>query len=134
MDLPTEKQAVASVGKWHFDAHHRFFTACVFAGGFFFGTAGPAAFTTRLVATWDVYAFATVVIAWFTLATQDPYEVRRNARLQDASRTFLFVVVISAATISLFAVFILLGSAKDLPPSGFATHVILSVAAIVLSW
>lgn len=65
---------------------------------------------------------------------RDPYEIRRNAGIQDASQTFLFVVVVSAATISLFAVFVLLGRAKELPPTSFAIHAVLSVAAIVLSW
>jgi uncharacterized membrane protein len=73
-------------------------------------------------------------VTWIGMSTRDPYEVRRTARLQDASRTFLFVVVVTAATASLFAVFILLGSVKNLPPGSFAAHVALSVGAIGLSW
>lgn len=117
-----------------FDSHHRFIVACVLAGLAFVGLPTHAAFATRLVTTWDIFAFATVVLAWMVMITKDPYEVRRNARLQDASRTILFIVVVTAATASLFAVFILLGSSKNLPPGGMVSHVTLSIAAIVLSW
>jgi len=116
------------------DAHHRFMAACGTAALTFAGLHEHTAFATQLVGAWDVFAFTTVILCWFMMSTQDPYEARRNARLQDASRTFLFVVVVAAATISLFAVFILLGPVKNLSPDSFAAHVTLSVAAIVLSW
>jgi uncharacterized membrane protein len=134
MDKPTETpSAVKQVG-WYFDAHHRFMLACGVAALTFIGLRGHTAFMTQVVGTWDAFAFTTVIVAWAVLSTEDPYEVRRNARLQDASRTFLFIVVVSAATISLFAVFVLLGSAKSLSPGSMAVHVTLSVAAIALSW
>lgn len=116
------------------DAHHRFLISCVVAVLVFVAMHGRAALATQFVGAWDAFTFTTVVTAWLVMSKNDPYEVRRNARLQDASRTFLFVTVVSAALVSLFAVFILLGSAKSLPPSSFAAHVILSVGAIVLSW
>ena len=134
MAEPTPPTASPQPTQFHLDAHHRFIIACVFTALAIVAMHGRVAFTTQLVCAWDVFAFTTVVLAWFGLSTKDPYDVRRNASLQDASRTFLFVAVISAATVSLFAVFILLGSAKSLSPNSFAVHVVLSVAAIVLSW
>jgi uncharacterized membrane protein len=134
MDEPADTQAPARPAVTGYDAHHRFLLAAAAAILAFVGLHGHAAFATQLVGAWDVFAFAMVALMWHVLSTQDPYEVRRNAKLQDASRTFLFVVVITAATVSLFAVFILLGPAKDLSPGRFAAHVTLSVAAIVLSW
>jgi len=134
MEKTTETKPDGPRPGWLIDAHHRFIVACLLAVLAFAGLHGHAGFTTRLVGAWDVFAFATVVLAWFLLSTEDPYEVRRNARLQDASRTFLFTAVVSAATVSLFAVFILLGSSKNLSPGSFAAHVALSVAAVVLSW
>jgi uncharacterized membrane protein len=128
------KTARVAGKKAGFDAHHRFILACVLAALTFAGLHGHAAPATQLVISWNVFAAATVVLAWMVMLTEDPYEMRRNASLQDASRTFLFVVVVSAATVSLFAVFILLGSSKNLAPGRFAEHVTLSVAAIALSW
>jgi uncharacterized membrane protein len=134
MDHPPKIAGKSRQGITHLDAHHRFIVGSVLAVAAFIGLQGHAAFATRLVGAWDVFTLTVVVLAWIVMATKDPYEIRRYARLQDASATFLFIVVVTAATVSLFAVFILLGSAKDLSPASFATHVILSVAAIVFSW
>jgi uncharacterized membrane protein len=81
-----------------------------------------------------MFTLTILALAWVVISTKDPYEARRNARLQDASATFLFVLVISAATASLATVGVLLASAKNLPPAGLAGHIALSVTAVVLSW
>jgi uncharacterized membrane protein len=121
-------------GMMDFDAHHRFFASCVLAALAFLALHGHS-MAVQVVAAWDVFAFATVALALLVMVAKDPYEVRRNARLQDASQTFLFVVVISGATASLFAVFILLGTAKNLTLAhGLPSHVALAVGAVVLSW
>lgn len=134
MEEPPADKTPVKQGVSTLDAHHRFIVAILFAVVAFIGLHGTGSLGTQLVGAWDVFAFVVVVLAWFVLSTKDPYEVRRNARIQDASQTFLFTVVVSAATVSLFAVFILLGSSKNLSPGSFASHVTLSVAAIVLSW
>ncbi|HUB67957.1 MAG TPA: DUF1345 domain-containing protein [Candidatus Methylacidiphilales bacterium] len=134
MNRPTHAAAGTKRAARHFDAHHRFIIACGLAVLTFTGLHGHTAYSTQLAATWDVFALSIVVMAWYTLSTKDPYEVRRDASLQDTSRTFLFIAVISAALVSLCAVFILLGPAKDLPPGRFTIHILVSVGAIVLSW
>ncbi len=122
------------VRSFDFDAHHRFFVACITAALTLGALHGKAA-AIQAVAAWDAFAFTIIVLALAVMVTKDPYEVRRCAKLQDASRTFLFVVVITAATASLFAVFILLGAAKNLTLAhGLPVHLALSVGAVVLSW
>jgi uncharacterized membrane protein len=116
------------------DAHHRFLISCGVALLVLAGLHGHAAVATQLVVTWIAFAGTTIGLILGVMLARDPYEVRRNASQQDGSRTFLFIAVVTAATISVFAVFILLGSAKDLPAHRFALHVTLSVGAIVLSW
>jgi uncharacterized membrane protein len=116
------------------NAHHRFFVACAVALLLFLATGHQAAFSPRLVGAWDAFCLTTILLVWIVIVTKDPYEVRQNAWQQDASATFLFTVVVTAATVSLFAVFILLGSSKNLPGLALALHIGLSVSAIVLSW
>lgn len=115
------------------DAHHRFILACVL-GILTFACLHGHAFAMQIVGAWDVFSFTIVALAWAIIATQDPYEVRREARFQDASATFLFVIIVSAAAVSLFAVIILLGASKNLSSTSFATHMTLSISAIALSW
>jgi uncharacterized membrane protein len=116
------------------DAHHRVFFGCVLAALTFVVLHGRVGLPTQMVVAWDVFTLTLVVLAWIVISTKDPYEARRNARLQDASATFLFVLIVSAATASLLAVAVLLGSAKGLSSTGLAVHITLSVTAVVLSW
>ncbi len=73
-------------------------------------------------------------MAWFIISTKDPYEARRSARLQDASATFLFALVICAATASLLAVGLVLHDVKSLGSSDLFAHVIASAGAVLMSW
>jgi uncharacterized membrane protein len=116
------------------DAHHRVFFACILGALTFAAMHGRYSLPTQLIVSWDVFALTLVALAWIIIWNKDPYEARRSVRLQDASATFIFVLVITAATASLLAVGILLGSAKNLPPTGLAWHIALSVSAVVISW
>ncbi len=116
------------------DSQRRVIASLLVAAITFAVLYGHTAFTTQIVATWDLFATTSLLLTWLVISTQDPYEVRRSAPLQDTSRTVIFATVVFAATASLFAVFILLGDSKNLPPTSFAIHVALSVAAIILSW
>jgi uncharacterized membrane protein len=117
-----------------FDAHHRFAISCALAAVALIALHGHASMATQVVICWSVFASACIALAWLVMSTQDPYEVRRGVSIQDASQTFLFSVVISAATVSLFAVFFILGSTKNLPAAKSAEYITLSIGAIVLSW
>jgi uncharacterized membrane protein len=116
------------------DAHHRFAAACAIAGLTFLASMRRLTLPTQCVLAWDAFALTVVALAWVVICTKDPYVARRNARLQDSSATFLFVLVTSAATASLFAVGLLLAIAKKLSSTGLAAYIALSVAAIVFSW
>jgi len=116
------------------DAHHRASFGCLVALGAAFLLHGHVRTPLLLVLTWEVFALTSLVLAWFIIYTKDPYEARRNARLQDASATFLFVLVICAATASLLAVGLVLHDVKSLGSSSMVVHVIASAAAILISW
>jgi uncharacterized membrane protein len=116
------------------DAHHRAFIACTIAVITYILLRGHAALPAQLILTWNAFALTVVVMAWIVISTKDPYDVRRDARLQDANATVLFTLVVTAATASLLAVGLLLGSAKNLSPTELAEHVALAVSAVTLSW
>lgn len=124
-----KKASIAS----RLDAHHRFVYSLIITAIALLAT-NRIFVLTRLLVGWDAFALSSVILAWIVLCTKDPYEARRHARLQDASVTFLFGIVISAATISLFAVGLVLSLAKALPPLKLTGYVSVSVAAVFLSW
>jgi uncharacterized membrane protein len=116
------------------DAHHRATAGVIVAVLTLVAMHGKFGLPTEIIVAWNAFAFTLIVMAWYIISTRDPYEARRNARLQDASATFLFSLIISAATASLLAVGVLLSLAKQLSPTSLAAHIALSMAAVVLSW
>ncbi len=89
---------------------------------------------TRLVLAWNIYALCALALAWCTFLTIDPRNAGKEARLQDSSRSIIFVIVVCGTCASLLAVGFLLGPAKGLPPSLAPWHILLSVVAVVASW
>ena len=122
------------VAYYALDAHHRASIGCLVALAAAILLHGHVRTPLLLVLTWEVFALTSMIMAWFIIYTKDPYEARRNARLQDASATFLFVLVICAATASLLAVGLVLHDVKDLGSSIMLAHVIASAGAILISW
>ncbi len=116
------------------DAHHRAAIGCLLALGAALLLHGHVRTPLLLVLTWEAFALTSLVLSWFIISTKDPYEARRNARLQDASATILFVLVICAATASLLAVGLVLHDVKNLGSSELLVHVIASAAAVLISW
>jgi uncharacterized membrane protein len=134
MKASSESAAAGASSGYALDAHHRIFFACLLALVALVAMHGQSSVPTQLLVAWDVFALTLVTLAWIIISSQDPYEARRSVRLQDASATFIFCLVIGAAMASLLAVGLLLGSVKNLPPTALALHVVLSVSAVVISW
>ena len=116
------------------DAHHRLLIAAALTVIAFFVMRGHVSFRSHLFITWDCFSFSILVMAWLRMITANPQQVRRTARLQDTSRTAIFVFVIISACASLFALAGLLGSTKGLPKALLSEHVALSVGTVVCSW
>jgi len=116
------------------DAHHRALISSLVALAAALLLHGHVRTSLLLILTWEAFALTALILAWFIISTKDPYEARRNARLQDASATFLFALVICAATASLLAVGLVLHDVKSLGSSALLVHVIASAGAVLISW
>jgi len=116
------------------DAHHRFAIAFPVAVLAFLAAPGRLGLLARALCAWDGFAAVLLLLIWPVLASQDPYHVRRNARLQDSGRTFLFIVVLVAAVASLAAAGLLMGGAKSDSASSVARHLALVALTVGTSW
>jgi len=72
-------------------------------------------------------------MAWVTIYTADPQTIQRRARLQDSSRTFIFIFVIVAACMSLLAVILVIREHKALQNTG-GLHLFMAALAVIESW
>jgi uncharacterized membrane protein len=120
--------------QFYMDAHHRLLialgiSAAVF--GVFYHLLTAAELT---LVTWICFAFSLIIPQWIVILSVHPKDVRKIARLEDSSRTFIFLFVIFASLVSLGAIIFLLKSDKTLSPSEITQHVLLTTGSVITSW
>lgn len=65
---------------------------------------------TRIMIGWDIASFCIIVMSMVTFFTMSPRQIRVLAKIEDASRIIVFIIVLVTALCSLLGVFILLGN------------------------
>ena len=116
-----------------FDAHHRFFAALALAiiG---FATAWDFDLPVRALIAWDVFAASSVGFAWMRILGVNARVSVNTAKLDDSSRTAIFLLVIGAALASLFAVGALLIAAKGRSDGHATARIVLTIGTVICSW
>jgi uncharacterized membrane protein len=116
------------------DARHRLIFSLLLATMVWFGLRGRVQTSTQSIVTWDVFALSILVLAWLTITTTPPDKLRMRARMQDVSRTVIFVFVLLAACAGLFAVGFLFFTNKNAQHPHFTLHLLMSLLAVISSW
>jgi uncharacterized membrane protein len=116
------------------DAHHRFFTALAISAVTFFFIKPHFTTSELTLVTWSAFALVTLVLMWATILATHPSEVRRIAKLEDSSRTLIFLFVVGAAIASLAAVVFLIKAPKNATDTEITGHVLLAIGAVIVSW
>ncbi len=133
-----QNPSLANKSSWHEklihqDARHRLLISLGLALLLFL-LMGRLQTVTRAVATWDVFAFCFLGLAGIAMGNATPEDIKRTANAQDSGRRFVFVFALVAACASLFAVLLLLRSAKGFKGLEQVAHLGLSVLAVAGSW
>ncbi|HEX8460748.1 MAG TPA: DUF1345 domain-containing protein [Segetibacter sp.] len=84
--------------------------------------------------TWMAFAFVNIALSWFVILSFHPKQVKAIADQEDSSSSFIFLFVVLAAFISLFAIVFLLQTIPTGSKHGFNMHVLLSLASVFCSW
>ena len=84
--------------------------------------------------TWIAFATASLIFSWITILSIHPKDIRVVASAQDSSRLAIFLFVVAAAFISLFAIILLLQTIPGHSEHGLSYHIVLSAAAVASSW
>jgi uncharacterized membrane protein len=88
----------------------------------------------RLLVCWDVGGATYLLLAWITIVRADAHMTKLRARLYDQSGYVIFLLILAAACASVVAIGAVVGGIKDLPAPHRAPKLVLSIAALVLSW
>ena len=87
-----------------------------------------------VLASWDVGALCYLVLGWSVIARTDESQTRLRAQRYDPSGYVIFLLVVTAASASFVAIGFMVGDIKALPFWPRAERLVLSVAALLLSW
>jgi uncharacterized membrane protein len=116
------------------DAQYRLVIALAFSVGGYFLFKNVESLPAQVLSIWIVFAMTIIVLDWIAILWTHPMEVRKIASLQDSSRYILFLFVIIASLVSLVAIVFLLKSAKGHGAGSISGHVLLAMAAVIVSW
>jgi uncharacterized membrane protein len=116
------------------DAHYRLMMALVVSVIVFFIFLNRLTVPELALVTWIACASTIIIFNWIIILTSHPREVRKIAKLQDSSRTFLFAFIITASIVSLAAIIFLLKSPKGISETGKNEHILLAIGAVAISW
>ena len=84
---------------------------------------------------WLAYGTVHLGLAWVTILSSHPSEVRREVDGQDSNRIMISLFVIVASFVSLLAIlFLLQGAGKAASRSELTVHLLLSFSCIICSW
>jgi uncharacterized membrane protein len=116
------------------DAHHRMLISLIVSAVTLFFSWGRFGAPAVILFTWIAFALMIIIMDWIIILSSHPMEVRKIARIEDSSRTLIFLFVIVASLVSMLAIFFLLKSSKELSPEAVTGHVLLGMASVIISW
>ncbi len=88
---------------------------------------------TRIVISWDVFGLCMLITIWRLFFSLQPEQVRKQAQIEDESRTIIFVIVLASVFISLMGIVILLNN-KTKGLINTHIHAPVSILGVGISW
>lgn len=117
------------------DAHHKLGISLLLGSLAVIATGPVVEKPVKWMIGWLVYSAAHLGLAWVTILSSHPSDVRREAHGQDSSRVLIYLFVIVASFVSLFAILFLLRDAgKTASWADLTVHLILSFSCIIFAW
>jgi uncharacterized membrane protein len=116
------------------DARYRFIIACCISAITFLCIHTSNSTPGVVLITWISFAITVIILDWIVIISCHPREVEKIAKLQDSSRTFLFLFVIAASLASSVAIIFLLKSSKGHSGASVSEHILLAMGAVIISW
>ena len=113
-------------------------SACVgVAIGSVIGIGVPSlGWAIHLLSGWDAAGITMLMLAWWRIWHETSVETRRHAAAEDPGRKLVWLLVLVASTVSLFAAGFVMRRAHSIAPDGTAFFLLLGLclSAVVSAW
>lgn len=116
------------------DAHHRLYFSVSVAIAVFLIFLNRFSVSQQFIVTWVAYSLTYLILAWISILFSHPKEIQKTASTQDASRTLIFIFVVTASFISLFVVVFLLRFTKSFSQQELLIYGILTTLSVISAW
>lgn len=117
------------------DTHHKLLISlAVSAIVLFFFVWGKFSVPVVILITWIAFSLSVMIMDWIIILFSHPKEVRKIAKIEDSSRTLIFLFVILGSLVSLLAILFLLKSSKSLSEEEVTGHVFLAMGSVIATW
>ena len=90
----------------------------------------------HIVSGWDAAGLTLLALAWWRIFRDDAVQTRKHAAKEDPGRTIVWVIVIVASAVSLFAAGFVMRKAHTIAPTeaAFSVLVTLCLTAVASAW
>ncbi len=122
------------LGNIFLNRRYRFYTSLLLALAVFIVSKNRVSGAINYMLTWIAFAGSTLLFSWITILSSHPRKVKAIAREQDSSRTLIFLLIVGAAFISLFAIIFLLQNISTETKAELTYHIALSGMSVICSW
>jgi uncharacterized membrane protein len=99
---------------------------------YFFTKNQPLASAFMLV--WIAFSGSFLIFSWTIILSSHPKGLRNIAGNENTNRTLIFLFVLFAAFISVFAIIVLLQQVPNASKGGLTYHILLAATAVFCSW
>ena len=82
---------------------------------------------------WNTFSLSMIIMSWVSFFITDSKQIREQAKVQDPSRTIIFIIIIISTLASFFAVLLLILS-KGENDNTSSLRIAVAVAGMFLSW
>lgn len=82
---------------------------------------------------WDTFSLCLIVMSWITFFITNSKQIRDQSKVQDPSRTIIFIIILVSTFASILAVLLLILTKKE-ASSGVSWRLVIAVLGMLLSW
>lgn len=88
---------------------------------------------THLMIGWNAFSVCMITMSWITFFITNSKQIRQQSKIQDPSRSLVFIIIIISTLASFLAVLLLIVTKKG-ENGGSSWHLPIAIAGMLFSW
>ncbi|MGH2646969.1 MAG: DUF1345 domain-containing protein [Ginsengibacter sp.] len=88
---------------------------------------------THVMIGWDTFSLCVIIQSWITFSITTSQQIRAQSKVQDSSRSLIFVIILISTLASFLAVLLLLITKEKFKHTE-SFHLVIAIAGMLLSW